>query len=158
MVYLVIVLSVLADQLSKWVMSAWLKPDKTFPIITDVLHFSYTENTGAAWGMFKDARWLFMSVSTIAILAILAYLIFYKNHPKGTKWALALICGGGIGNMIDRVFLGYVVDFVDFRLIDFPLFNIADSCVCVGTFLFLFFFLKDEWETEKNKKKQEDPS
>ncbi len=152
MVYLVIALAVLVDQITKWLMAGWLKPDKTFPIIRDVLHFSYTENTGAAWGMLKDARWLFMSISTIAILGILAYLIFYKEHPKGTRWALALICGGGIGNMIDRIFLGYVIDFIDFRLIDFPLFNVADSCICIGTFLYLALFITDEWKKEKNKK------
>lgn len=151
MVYAVIALVVLLDQLTKWLMTSWLAPDRTFAIIPDVLHFSYTENTGAAWGMLKDARWVFLIVSTVAILAILAYLIFAKQSPKGSRWALALICGGGIGNMIDRVVMGYVVDFVDFRLINFPLFNLADSSVCVGTFLFVIFYLMDEWKKEKKK-------
>ncbi len=151
MVYLLIAVVVGLDQLTKYLMTEWLKPDKTFPIIQDVLHFSYTENTGAAWGMLKDARWVFMIVSTLAVLGILAYLIFAKNKPRGSQWALALICGGGIGNMIDRIFVGYVVDFVDFRLINFPLFNLADSCVCVGTFLFVIFYLIDDWKNEKKK-------
>lgn len=151
MVYVVILLVVILDQITKWLMTEWLCPNKTFPIIQDVLHFSYTTNDGAAWGILDNARWVFLSISTLAILGILAYLIFVKTPARGTKWALALICGGGIGNMIDRIAYGYVVDFVDFRLINFPLFNLADSCVCVGTFLFVIFYLSDEWKKEKKK-------
>lgn len=151
MAYFILILVVLLDQLTKWLMAGWLAPDKTFPILQDVLHFTYVENTGAAWGMLKDARWLFLIVSSLAILGILAYLIFKKDKPHGFSLSLAIICGGGIGNMIDRIFMGYVVDFVDFRLINFPVFNLADSCVCIGTFLFVFFYLKDEWKKGKKK-------
>lgn len=151
MIYLLILVIGGLDQLTKHLMQGWLAPDKTFPIFQDILHFSYTENTGAAWGMLKDARWVFMLISTIAILGMLAYLIFAKNQSRGSKIAIALICGGGIGNMVDRILLGYVIDFIDFRLINFPLFNLADSCVCIGAFLFVVFYLKDEWKKEKQK-------
>ncbi len=150
MVYLVIALSILLDQLTKWFATLYLAD--SIPLWNGVFHLTFATNTGAAWGMLKDHRWIFMTISTLAIVAILAYLIFVKEQSKGSRLALALICGGGIGNMIDRIALGYVVDFLDFRLINFPIFNLADSCVCVGTFLFLFFFLKEEWDAERKKK------
>ena len=151
MVYALIALVVLLDQVTKLLITNLFAPNKTFPIITDVLHLTYHTNTGAAWGILQDARWVFLVFSTLAILAILAYLIFKKQKPRGFGISLALICGGGIGNMVDRVRLGYVVDFVDFRLIDFPLFNLADSCVCIGTALFVFWFISSEIAAKKSK-------
>lgn len=149
MAYALIALCALTDQITKFFISGWLAPNGSFPIFEGVLHLSYHENTGAAWGILQDARWVFLVFSTVAILAILAYLILAKTKPRGIPFALALICGGGIGNMIDRIRLGYVVDFVDVRLINFPLFNVADACVCVGTFLFVILYLRDEFRKKK---------
>ena len=81
---------------------------------------------------------MFMFVSTVAIIALIIYYFWGRPHDRLTTVALAFITGGGIGNMIDRVLLGYVVDFIDFTLIDFAVFNIADSFVCVGVGLMFF--------------------
>jgi signal peptidase II len=132
----VIILAVFLDQLTKYLTVLYVQPVKTIPIIEDVLHLTYVENTGAAFGMLKNARWVFMVASTVMIIVLLVYM--FGIPPKKRHWAenlcLALIIAGGIGNMIDRVALGYVVDMIDFRLINFAVFNVADSFVCVGCF------------------------
>ena len=141
-----IVLTVALDQLTKYLTILHLKPVGTVPIIEDALHLTYVENTGAAFGSLKDARWVFMIVSSVAIVAILGYMI-YRTYIKKNPlpWvealSLSLIVGGGIGNMIDRTLLGYVVDMIDFRLIDFAVFNVADSFVCIGAGLMMLHLI-----------------
>ena len=137
----VIIVTVFLDQLTKYLTVLHLKPIDTLPIIEDVIHLTYVENTGAAFGMMKDQRWLFMVVSTVAIIALLIYLFKKKTQPKLENLAIAFIVGGGIGNMIDRVVLGYVVDMIDFRLINFAVFNVADSFVCVGAGLLMLYII-----------------
>ena len=142
----IIVVTVFLDQLTKYLTVLHLKPIDTLPIIEDVLHLSYVENTGAAFGMMKDARWVFMITSTVAIIGILGYMI-YRTYVQKIKmpWmealSLSLIVGGGIGNMIDRTVLGYVVDMIDCRFIDFAVFNVADSFVCVGAGLMVLYLI-----------------
>ena len=142
----VIIVTVFLDQLTKYFTVLHLKPIDTLPIIEDVIHLTYVENTGAAFGMMKDARWIFMITSTLAIIGILGYMI-YRAYIKKEKmhWmealSLSFIVGGGIGNMIDRTVLGYVVDMIDFRLINFAVFNVADSFVCVGAGLMILYLL-----------------
>lgn len=123
---------ILLDQLTKWLSVKFLAVTDTVPLIKGVLHLTYVENTGAAFGMLKDQRWVFILVSTVTIIAFLAYL--YLGHAGSRLYGIAfsMIISGGIGNMIDRLALGYVVDFIDFRLINFAVFNGADSFVCVG--------------------------
>lgn len=151
----IMVLAVFLDQLTKYLTILFLKPVDTLPIIEDVLHLTYVENTGAAFGMMKDQRWLFMIVSTVAIIALLIYLFKKKTQPKLENLAIAFIVGGGIGNMIDRVLLGYVVDMIDFRLINFAVFNVADSFVCVGAGLLMLYIILSgvkEYKEEKARK------
>jgi len=132
---LIILGSVLVDQLSKWLVVRFLNPTEPFVIWEGVFRFTYVENDGAAFGMLADQRWIFMILSTVAIVGLLFYL---WKWPPDSRWAcvaIAMIAGGGVGNMIDRVRLGYVIDFLDFCL--FPeiwpwVFNVADACVCVG--------------------------
>ena len=143
--YLAIVLGVIAlDQLTKVLICAYLYGGQ-ISIIPQILRFSYVENTGMAFGMLSDHRWIFMVLSVIGIVAVGVYLWFYVKTKIG-RTALALIIGGGIGNMIDRIFRGFVVDFIDFCA--FPelwgwVFNIADAAVCVGAALFIFDLLRD---------------
>lgn len=133
------------DQLTKWLAVIYLKGEASFPLWQDVLHFTYAENTGMAFSLFsgENERWIFMLFSTVAIVAILAYLIFWRPESRWMQVSLAMIVGGGIGNMIDRVLLGYVVDFIDFTLIDFAIFNVADSFVCVGAGILIVCLLLD---------------
>ena len=148
----IMILAVFLDQITKYLTILFLKPIDTLPIIKNVIHLTYVENTGAAFGMMKNQRWLFMIVSTVAIIALLLYLFKKKTQPKLENLASAFIVGGGIGNMIDRVFLGYVVDMIDFRLINFAVFNVADSFVCVGAGLLMLYIILSgvkEYKEEK---------
>lgn len=149
---LIILLSIGADQLTKHLAVTRLAGEASYPFIKNILHFTYVENTGAAFGMLKDHRWVFMVVSAIAIAAVLVWLIRDKSMGPWFRSAAALIVGGGIGNMIDRVLLGYVVDFIDVVCIDFYVFNVADSCVCVGCGMFLVGILYTEIREAKAKK------
>lgn len=153
----IIVVTVFLDQLTKYLTILYLKPIDTLPIIEDMLHLTYVENTGAAFGMMKDARWIFMITSTVAILAILGYM-GYRTYAKKEKmpWmealSLSLIVGGGIGNMIDRTVLGYVVDMIDCRFINFAVFNVADSFVCVGAGFMILYLIKMTVEESRAEK------
>ena len=159
----IIAVTVFLDQITKYLTILHLKPIDTLPLWEDVLHLTYVENTGAAFGMMKDSRWIFMITSTVAILGILGYMI-YRVYIKKSRmpWmealSLSFIVGGGIGNMIDRTLLGYVVDMIDFRLINFAVFNVADSFVCVGAGLMVLYLILEmvkESKAEKAKKAAE---
>lgn len=145
----IIVGSVIADRVTKAIAVARLKETSVIkqPLIDGVFSFTYHENKGAAFGMLADSRWIFMTVSTVAIIAIAVYLFAFSKRDMLCASSLSLIVGGGIGNMIDRTAYGYVVDFLNFELIDFPIFNFADICVTVGAFLMvvkLLFFDKEK--------------
>ena len=138
----IIAVCIFLDQLTKWLAVKFLMPIDTFPIIEDALHLTYHENSGMAFGMLADKRWIFMSVSTVLIVGLLLYL--YLGFAKSSLLSaisVSMIAAGGIGNMIDRILLGYVVDFIDFRLINFAIFNGADSFVCVGAGLLILALL-----------------
>ena len=144
--------TIFLDQLTKYLTIFYLKPVGSVPIIEDALHLTYAENTGAAFNMFDepDERWIFMSISTVAIVALLVYFFVRKPTDKWECLSLAFIIGGGIGNMIDRFLLGYVVDMIDFCLIDFAVFNVADIFVCVGCgLMFLWLFRFAEFDDDK---------
>ena len=157
--FLVIAAVIILDQASKAYVMYGLGLDEvgeSIPLIENVFHFTHVRNTGAAFGMLdeENQRWIFIVASIIGIAALIFYL--WKFRPK-SKWActaLSMIIGGGIGNMIDRIALGYVVDFIDFTLIDFAVFNGADSFVCVGAGLLILALILDivkEQKTEKEK-------
>lgn len=149
--FAVAALSVVIDQISK-VLAVKYLTDGSFQVIPKVLYFTYVENDGMALGLLDDHRWIFMTLSTVAIVGLVVYMIGWKPKSKFACAAIALIIGGGIGNMIDRFSytgilpdtLGEKVvrDFIDFRGFGelWPwVFNIADSCVCVGgAMLFLW--------------------
>ena len=134
---------VLIDQISKLIISSSFSLGESMPIIKDVLHLTYIHNRGAAFGMMADSRWVFMIISSVAILLMAAYLYIGRAESKLYTLSLAIIISGGIGNMIDRIAYGYVIDFIDFCLIDFYVFNIADSFVCVGAGLLILALVLD---------------
>lgn len=142
------------DQLSKWLTVINLELYETFPLIEGVFHFTYVRNTGAAFSIFDEPgqRWIFMSISTVAIIALSVYLWMNRKGSKLLCVALSFIIGGGIGNMVDRCILKYVIDMLDFRLINFAIFNVADSFVCVGVGLFALAVILEEVENMKKAK------
>lgn len=162
LIYLgIIALGIVFDQVTKALAVEFLsfnrKPSKVINIIGDFLKLRYTENTGMAFSMLSDSRWVFMSVSSLAILAMIFYLLFAKDQPMLYTISVSIIASGGIGNMIDRVFLGYVIDFVDVKY--FAVFNGADSLVCIGAGLLclamILDIIKESKKEKENKKKSE---
>ena len=135
-------LLVAADQISKYFVLADLKPIGDVPVIDGVLHLHYTENTGAAFGIFPDSRWFFITVSLVASVAIIVYLLRKKTpvHTFGLV-TLGMILGGALGNVIDRFRFGYVVDFIYVKAINFAIFNVADSCITVGAILLCIYVI-----------------
>lgn len=131
------------DQLTKWLAVVNLQGEASFPLWRDVLHFTYVENRGMAFGMLKDHRWVFMVFSTVAIIGLAFYLFRFRPESRWLQVSMAFIIGGGIGNMIDRVILGYVIDFIDFTLINFAVFNVADSFVCIGAGMMIVYLVID---------------
>ena len=152
----VILGGIFLDQLTKLLAVKYLLPVHSVRLIPGVLNLTYVENPGAAFGMLKDHRWVFMVVSTIAIVAMGVYL-FAKKLEKNplSDIALSMIISGGIGNMLDRIYLGYVIDFIDVNpLFSFAVFNGADSFVCVGAGLLVLAVLlelKNEVKAQKEK-------
>lgn len=144
---------ILADQAVKIFCAQWLITlnGNTFVVIKDVFHLTYIENRGAAFGMLQNARWLFITVTFIAC-AVLVFLLIRDRKKMHTlmRVCFALILAGALGNLIDRVFLGYVRDMFYFVPIDFPVFNVADSAITIGFVILildvLFFKGKDYFE------------
>lgn len=140
----VIAVGIMLDQLTKWLSVKYLEPiyPDSIPIIKNVFQLTYVENDGAAFGMLDNHRMLFMVPSVVMIVALSLYLFLGLAENKLYAVSVAMIISGGIGNMIDRIALGYVVDMLDFVLINFAVFNVADSFVCVGAgFLILALVL-----------------
>lgn len=143
------IFAVIADQLSKYIVVKNIEYHGTVPFIDGVMNFYHTRNTGAAFSMFSDKRWVFMVFSAIS-MAIIIYLLVteYKRHVL-LNVSLAMILGGGVGNMIDRVRLGYVVDFFRTEFVDFAIFNVADCFITVGTVLLAIYVIFLETKIEK---------
>ena len=153
---LTVALGILVDLLTKALAVERLKGQDSAVLIRGWLRFTYLENDGAAFGSLSEHRWVFMVLSSIGILALCVYLVFVKHNGYLLPISLSLIISGGIGNMIDRVRLGYVVDFIDFYRFDFwrYIFNVADALVCVGAALTVLAVIF-EWRAESRKKEGE---
>ena len=137
-----LVLVVAVDQITKHLTVIYLPhPGDSVELIPGFLRLTYVQNPGAAFGSLTNARWVFMLCSTVLIVAIIWYYIRKKPQSMLVRAGLILVCGGGIGNMIDRIFYGYVVDMIDFYGIWQFVFNAADSCVCIGAGLLAVYCL-----------------
>ena len=138
--FVIVALVVAVDQITKYIVVANVKPQGSVGFIPHVLDFVYSENRGVAFGMFQDATWLFVVLTSIVIVAFLILLIKNYKTSKLFSIASALIIGGGIGNLIDRIRLGYVVDFLQLSFFN-PICNLADYAITFGTFLLIIYLL-----------------
>lgn len=134
---------VAADLYTKLLAAAWLKDKHPIVLWDGVLELRYLENRGAAFGMFRDQKWFFVFIATVISIAIVYVIV---HIPPSKRYipvhiCLTLIVSGAVGNMVDRVYLGYVRDFIYFSIIDFPIFNFADICVSVGTVILVLLIL-----------------
>ena len=144
---------VAADQITKYLTVANIPLYADVPFIPGLLQLTYVQNTGAAFSSFEGQQWLFALIFVVFTAAIL-YEYFKSPMPfkKAERWLIAAIYAGGLGNMIDRVRLGYVVDMIETTFMDFPVFNVADcfiTCGCILLMLHLILFNKEFWKEEK---------
>ena len=137
------VLMIVLDQLFKWLAKIFLYdlPGRSHAIIKDAFHLTYIENRGAAFGMFDGKGIFLILLTSIIIGACIVLLLLGKIRSSFLMWSVGLIIGGGSGNLIDRIFRHYVIDYLDFRLINFAVFNFADCCVVIGTAMVLIYII-----------------
>lgn len=141
MYYFFIILGIIVlDQFVKKIIIVNMNLGQSVPVIQDIFHITYIRNTGAAFSLMENMYWLLVLLPIVLALAAVVFLFIKRKtaHPL-LMTSVAMIAGGGLGNLIDRVVYGYVVDFLDFRI--FPIFNVADICVCVGCGLMILYVL-----------------
>ena len=155
------VLCVAADQAVKWLVVNTMTLGQSQPLLPPLLQLTRVHNYGAAWSSFSGARWLLIILTAVGMGVLAWLLVKVVRHPLG-QWSLACILGGGIGNLIDRVRLGYVVDMLDTMFMDFPVFNVADVFVVCGTICALIYYLafygKYDEKHRENKTDGTDPA
>lgn len=159
MIFITLVVGVLLaalDQVIKYFISINLKPIGSVTVIDNILNFTYVENRGVAFGMFSGMRWIFIALTTILICAIVIYMFKKKPQSKLFYVCVALIVGGGIGNLIDRIFYGYVIDYISLSFFK-PVCNFADYCITIGTVLLVVYllFISKEFKEQKKVKASE---
>lgn len=138
--FVIIAVIILLDQISKYSISINMNLYESIPIIQNVFHITHIQNFGAAFSILQNHQGLFIGISSIAVVIIFFILIKYqKNLHNMYLYSLCLIAAGAIGNLIDRIRLGYVTDFLDFRI--WPVFNIADISIVCGTILLAYYIL-----------------
>ncbi len=143
------------DLLTKLLVAGLMTLGQSVPLIPGVLNLTYIHNKGAAFGMLSEHRWVFMVISTVAIIGIGIYLFGFCKERMLLRVGLAMIISGGLGNMVDRIFYGYVIDMIDFCLFPFWkwIFNVADAFVCVGAGVVVLSLILDIIKETRNKKK-----
>lgn len=150
----IITLLVIFDQFSKYLTVEHLKPIGSIEVLPKILNLTYAENTGAAFSILENQIWFFVAVTVFALgLMFFLYKKQYIKHKIGVI-ALVLVAGGAIGNLIDRVMYGYVVDMFEFAFVKFAIFNVADICITFGgiflCYYIIFLFDKDNPKEEKD--------
>jgi len=143
MIFVIVSAILILDQASKYIVAKNLTLGESIPLVGSVLQLTLVHNRGAAFGILKNQTYLFIFTSILAV--ILIYLSLKEHSQKNFsiyKLALSLIAAGAVGNLIDRVFFGYVIDFIDLRV--WPVFNVADSAITIGAALLGFSILKSK--------------
>lgn len=148
---------VIIDQIIKYFVSAYLQPVGSVSVIDNLFSLTYVENKGVAFGMFSDMRWVFVTLTSVLLAIIIFYM--FKKRPKGKFFYIcaALIIGGGIGNLIDRIFYGYVIDYLSLSFFP-PVCNFADYCITAGTIMLVIYllFFSDVLDSSKKAKIKND--
>ena len=144
------VLLILGDQLTKLAVRTGIPLGGSIPFIPGILDLTYVQNTGAAFSLLRQHTWLLTLTSALVVLVMCALIVkgFFQNALG--RWAAALVLAGGVGNLIDRVRLGYVVDMFNFQFMRYPVFNVADICIVSGCILGLIYY---QWFYEKHDKR-----
>ena len=157
MQYILMVLAaagiVALDQYTKYLVVANIGLHQQVPAIPGLFNFTYVQNTGAAWSSFQGQQWLFAAVFVLFTVAVVYEFSTKKmGFTNFERWCIAIVYAGGLGNMIDRLRLGFVVDMVNLEFMNFPVFNVADCFICCGCaalMVSLVFFNKGFWKDGK---------
>ena len=148
-VFLGSALIALLDQAIKLIVKLNLKPIGEVDFIKGLLSFVYVENRGAAFGILENQRWIFILITIAVIIFLVYYLIKIKDRSKLLLTSLMLIIGGGIGNLIDRLMYGYVIDYIQLSFFP-PVCNLADYCVVIGAVLLCIYLLAISKKDDKS--------
>lgn len=132
------------DQASKWLVNAYLNPNQSWPIIPHVFQLTLAYNTGAAFSLLHSQPALLTGFTSLVFLALLAYGLSRQHFLKGELLAMSLILGGALGNLLDRMLIGHVTDFLDVIAIHYPVFNVADSFIFCGVLLLMGVHIKSQ--------------
>ncbi len=149
--YAIALLILLVDYATKWIVRVRLDPNQTVELVPGFLRFSYWENSGVAFGLFNSVvsdwkPYVLAAMAFVAVIAIVAYSAHVPAERKLLRFSLSVIVGGILGNFVDRIFRGYVIDFIDFHIYDsfhWPTFNAADSAITIGIALLLIDTVKN---------------
>ena len=144
------------DQLTKYLATLYLAPIGAVPFIPGIMELRYILNDGAAFSILSGNRWFLIVITGIALAGLGWYLLFRKPQDKLTYFALLLVFAGGIGNLVDRVLNGVVVDFFATTFMNFAVFNVADCFVCVGMGMLILAVVREEISAKKKKPHAED--
>ena len=149
--YIIAVLVLIIDQISKSLVEIFLNLHENFTVIKNFFYITVAHNTGGAWSIFSNHSYLFIIASIIAIVLLIKFMFGFKNNLRNNI-AFGFLFGGIFSNLADRIFLGYVRDFLDFKIFgyDYPIFNIADVTIVVGVLLLVVAVIKGEDKRDKN--------
>ncbi len=143
-----------ADQFTKVFIQKNFEMAKSYEFLPGIIDITYIHNDGGAWGMLGGYTWLLLSVTIVIMLVCIALLLKYGIKDKLMFWAITLVLSGGVGNMIDRIFRnGNVIDFLHFEFFPtFPVFNVADCAIVIGSGLLMLYFFLGLINDEKKKR------
>ncbi len=148
---LLLALAVLvADQASKAYIVSRFAPGESLPVLRDVFHITYVENSGAAFGLLAGQRWLFLAVALLSLALLWQQRRLFLEGDRWRRLGAGLFLGGALGNVLDRLRLGLVIDFLDLRF--WPVFNIADTAICLGIGAIIWSLYQQEYRERKAKK------
>lgn len=153
---IMIILIVAFDQITKYFASLKLADGSVAKFIPGVVQFKYAENTGMAFSMLSGARWVFIALTVVVCVGVFYYLFSNRCKNLWLYWSLGVILSGGIGNLIDRIRFGYVVDFIEPTFVNFAIFNIADCAVTCGAVVLVGYLLYDAFKDVKKPKENSD--
>ena len=144
-----IVVLLAVDQITKLIVLKTLTNVGTMPVLQNVFHLTYCENRGAAFGILQNQTWIFIIITVAVLVAVIYFMVRMRPKNLWLNFSLILLIGGALGNFVDRIFRGFVIDFLDFRIINFPIFNVADCFVVVGAILLGCYIIFSEQKKEK---------
>lgn len=150
-----IIVIIAIDQVTKYFAKSALYPDKAKDFINGFIEFRYAENTGMAFSMFSGARWFFVVLTAVVVIAMTVYMFKKCQNNLWLYWTIGVLIAGAVGNLIDRVLLGYVIDFINPTFVNFAVFNIADCAVTLGAVSLVAYLVFDMFKKDNKEDRNE---